>query len=464
MLPRLNSYTSIIVFLHVFLIPIVYFKAYIGPIPLSIEVILIPLLVLVAFYEYRQKKIKLNDFNIWTFMIAFLLFFIVSAISLVNAVNLVVGVMEMARYASYAILFFIMTKVVFDKKEYMLFAKAFFISTTLIVIYGTIQYIFNFGLNIAGVYALDEAYGRVESTMVNPNYYAAFINFVLPGFLLITVVYFQKKRYQLLSFLVFGLLVANMVLTYTRVAWIIMFGALLLILLLSGKDFLKKLVKPHLLVAIAILSIVIYQMPDFQARSVSAIYAAENMIFGTAIFGSEEDEVQEELIPEEVEEEDDIKKQEKEKDEMTERAMVSRVTLWKTGWVMFQDNPVLGVGVGNYLDRYSDYVEIHPELFLGHDRYSVHNSYLKVMAETGIIGIFTFMLVYFLYYYHLVRFYFTQDKVGKLVAVALLIGSITFILQNTSNNLIFIPQMNIIFWMVSGLVFNYLHQRNSHKL
>lgn len=445
-MPLRNSLTYYVILLHLFLVPLVYFKAYLGPIPISIEIILIPILVLVALYDYQKNNISLNSFNPIPFLAAFALFLLISIISLINAVSLMSGVMEMLRYLSYVIMFVIMLKVNFSKEQYISFVKVFFVSTTIVAVYGLFQYVFNFNLNTAGLYALKEAIGRVESTMVNPNYYSAFINLVLPAFLVLTVIVLKNKGYQLLSFAVVGLLVVNMILTYTRVAWLVMFMALALIAIITWRDFFKNFFKPHLLIAFALLSLIVYNMPDFQGRMLSAIYAAENMVFNTG--RTIEEPLPGELEPGEDPEEVVI-------DELTEKAMVSRTTLWKTGLYMYRDNPILGVGMGNYLDRYSDYVEKYPELYLGHERYSVHNSFLKVMAETGTIGIISFLLIYIVYYVYTVRFYFNQDLIGKLVIASLFVGSITFMMQNNSNNLIFIPQMNVIFWMLSALAFNF---------
>ncbi|ADH98534.1 O-antigen ligase family protein [Salisediminibacterium selenitireducens] len=446
------SLTFYSVLLLLFFIPLLDFKYYLGPLPLSAEVFLIPLLIVVAFYEYRRGDIQLTGFRFLPMLIAFASFFIVSLISLVNAVSLMAGLMEIARYLSYVLMVGVVIQVSFSRKEYIYFLWTFVASTSIVILIGSIQYVFDLGLNTAGLYALNDAIGRVESTMVNPNYYAAFINFVLPGAMILAVMYTKNRPAQAALFLITGVLVANMVLTYTRVAWLIMFGAIVLVVLLAGKEYLIRMSKVHMLVMVAILAVFVYQMPDFQSRTVSAIYVAENMLFDSDFFGQGEVEDNDLGLVDEEEEEERVR------DEMSERAMVSRTTLWRTGWVMFADNPVLGVGAGNYLERYSDYVEMYPELYLGHDRYSVHNSYLKVMAESGIIGLVAFMSVYVLYYIYLIRFYFQQPNLtGKLVAVSVFIGSITFMLQNTSNNLIFIPQINIIFWLVSALAMNYLY-------
>ncbi|MGG3739376.1 O-antigen ligase family protein [Aeribacillus pallidus] len=455
-----NSLTYYITLIMLAVIPIVYFKTYIGPLPLSAEVVLIPLLVLSFVYDYRKGNIEFNRFNIRSFFIAFLLFLLAAIASLVKAESLSPAVMEIARYLSYVFLFLILVKVKFSKEQYLNFAKAFGIAALIVGLFGIFQYVFNFSLNKAGLYALKEAKGRVDSTLINPNYYSSFLNFVIPTLLLLAVVYFKEKKVQLMFFAFYAIYVINLILTYTRAAWVTMIGGLLLILMIMPKKFIKGFIKPHILLSFIALTIFVYFMPDVQERTHSALYAIEKLVFKNTssvisgpVFG--DDDEGDETTDEEMVEED----------ETTNRAVVSRVTLWKTGWVMFRDNPVLGVGMGNYYVRYKDFVTKYPELDIGHEAYSVHNSYLKVAAETGTIGLMTFMAIYVLFFLQVAKLYFAQrERLGKVLAAGLFVGAATFMVQNLSNNLMFIPQLNVIFWLVSALVIAFLHQLKEQAL
>jgi putative inorganic carbon (hco3(-)) transporter len=452
-----QPFTYYAVILSLFLVPLVSYKTYIGPLPLSAEVVMIPLLTIAAIIDYAQKRISLNDFNIKPIAAAFLLFFIIAVISLTQAASLAPAAMELARYLSYVVLFLIVVKVRFTREQYIHFAKAFGLSVLIIGIYGIVQYIFGISLNTAGLYALKEAKGRVDSTLVNPNYYASFLNFVIPILLLLAVVYFKDKKAQLLMFALYGIYVINLVLTYTRAAWVAMIGGFVLMVLLIPKDFIKNAVRPHILLSFIVLLTVVYFMPDVQSRTYSALYAMEKILIRNLpghITGADHSHGEDGgFFTQEPEEE-------KAEDEATtSRAVVSRVTLWKTGWVMMKENPILGVGIGNYLVRYKDYVTKYPELYIGHDQYSVHNSYLKVGAETGFIGLAAFLAVYIIYYVYLLRLYFSAaNRLSKVVVIGLIAGSATFMVQNLSNNLIFIPQLNTIFWLVSGLAIAFVYQ------
>ena len=203
-------------------------------------------------------------------------------------------------------------------------------------------------------------------------------------------------------------------------------------------------------------------MPDVQSRTASAIYAVQKLIFPNAKAPetAQPDEDPEDMTPEERE----ALEEEKQEEAISDTAVVSRVTLWKTGLYMYKDNPVIGVGMGNYYTRYKEFVTKYPALDIGHDAYSVHNSYIKVAAETGTVGILSFLSIYITYFIYLIRLYFKQnDELGKIIAAGIFVGSVTFMVQNLSNNLIFIPQLNIIFWLVGGLAIAFLHNNQQRS-
>ncbi|MFD2446712.1 O-antigen ligase family protein [Bacillus sp. CGMCC 1.16607] len=443
-----NTLTYYFVLASLFVIPIFYFKAYLGPLPLSAEIVLIPLVTLAAIYDYFKGNIRLNEFKLWPFIIVFSLFLIVSLVSLINVIDLTAAIMEIARYLSYVVLFLIVVKINFSKEQYTNFAKWFAASVIIVGLFGVLQYVFNFSLNKAGLYALKEAKGRVDSTFVNPNYYSAFLNYIIPMFLLMAVAYFKDKKAQLLMFAFYAIFVINVILTYTRAAWVTMVCAGILLVILMPKQFTKNLFKIHILISILVLVTIVYFMPDVQSRTGSAVFAIQKLL--------PKDSKIAEFVGDNVENPDELDPDEMEENSTTNRAVVSRVTLWKTGWVMLRDNPVLGVGMGNYYARYKEYVTKYPELDIGHDAYSVHNSYLKVGAETGFLGLVSFLLIYILYFLTIIKLYFKQNLIGRVMAVGLFVGSVCYMVQNLSNNIIFIPQLNVVFWLTAGLVMGFL--------
>lgn len=69
----------------------------------------------------------------------------------------------------------------------------------------------------------------------------------------------------------------------------------------------------------------------------------------------------------------------------------ARLEMWHVSLLIFRDNPVLGVGRGNYLDAVQEYVErgaVHCDVA----RYShPHDAYLEVLVSKGILGLATLL-------------------------------------------------------------------------
>ena len=69
-------------------------------------------------------------------------------------------------------------------------------------------------------------------------------------------------------------------------------------------------------------------------------------------------------------------------------AVLERLSQWYAGWRMFLDNPLLGVGIGNYNAAYDAYRLEQWPVALGH----AHNHYLTIAAESGFVGFLAYVL------------------------------------------------------------------------
>lgn len=84
-----------------------------------------------------------------------------------------------------------------------------------------------------------------------------------------------------------------------------------------------------------------------------------------------------------------------------------------TGLAMFRDNPTIGVGFGNYSDRYWEYAGKlgleAGDINLDTDR-QPHSLYIEIMSETGLLGLLTFLTFFGLL---LSKLYKTQDALTQ---------------------------------------------------
>lgn len=92
----------------------------------------------------------------------------------------------------------------------------------------------------------------------------------------------------------------------------------------------------------------------------------------------------------------------------------------RQGLDMVMDHPVLGVGTGNYLIEYFNYLDRHPHLsriMMGF----LHNSYLQVWVENGTVGLIVFLAFMGTMAMGLVRIYMgPADPEMKVLALGLM--------------------------------------------
>ncbi len=71
-------------------------------------------------------------------------------------------------------------------------------------------------------------------------------------------------------------------------------------------------------------------------------------------------------------------------------AVLERMAHWQAALEMWRANFWLGVGFGGYEPAYSDYALINWPFALGH----AHNYYLNLLAETGLLGLLAYLLLF----------------------------------------------------------------------
>jgi O-antigen ligase len=111
---------------------------------------------------------------------------------------------------------------------------------------------------------------------------------------------------------------------------------------------------------------------------------------------------------------------------------VQRLAFWQAGLNMFDNNPILGVGIGNYIEAYPRYAAQGWETVLGH----AHDYYLNAAAETGLIGLAAYLVLLAAAFKHVGRSVKAAPP-GVWYGVALgLLGSLTAIsVHNVVDNM-----------------------------
>jgi O-antigen ligase len=185
---------------------------------------------------------------------------------------------------------------------------------------------------------------RMSGTFGNPNFYA-YLLLSLMAILLHYAMHHANRFVKVFLVLAVGLGLICVFLTYTRVCW------LAALLVLAGLAFLY----PKPIISLLVLG-----------------------IFGMTLVGASSDELATAT-----------------QRFSTEATIDSRVVLAHAGQLMFDAQPIFGWGFNSYDRYYPDFLEpfggVAPTSWDINDGTS-HNTYLTVLAETGIVG---FILLYF---------------------------------------------------------------------
>ena len=138
-----------------------------------------------------------------------------------------------------------------------------------------------------------------------------------------------------------------------------------------------------------------------------------------------------------------------------------RIEAWQAAWQVFADNPIFGVGLGDFIDASKSLVDAglytKTLLALAH----AHNEYLNIMAEQGLIGL---VLLLFMHV-GLLRFYINnihseidEVKDSSYAGIIVVLSFLVFGLPDaplTHNNLC------AMYLLVNVFIFTLIHRRKN---
>lgn len=112
-------------------------------------------------------------------------------------------------------------------------------------------------------------------------------------------------------------------------------------------------------------------------------------------------------------------------------AIVERMAHWQSAAMMWAEHPALGVGIGNYAAAYPQYSLPRWDDPLGH----AHNYYLNIAAETGLIGLSAYLILWASAFWQSWRAVRTATGFWRGVAAGLLGMLVALSLHNGFDNL-----------------------------
>jgi O-antigen ligase len=126
-----------------------------------------------------------------------------------------------------------------------------------------------------------------------------------------------------------------------------------------------------------------------------------------------------------------------------------RLDMWKVGWRVFKDHPVIGNGLNTFFMRYMEY---RTDIYRGKKGAYAHNCYLQMAADVGIIGLAGFLALVAAYFVSVVRnMRRVRDPLDSNVLLGLSVGVFAFLVLAFFDTNLYSLNLVTLFWCAIGV-------------
>lgn len=297
------------------------------------------------------------------------------------------------------VLLFCFAQIFLNKKHVKMILAVFLLTAFVSSLSGLWQKITGYDF-IRGFEAIGTGgFAAIRSTFNHSNDFAVFLAamfFILCGFMM------REKKKIIISVLLglSGFLIINLWFTYSRGGWLAFFLTLLLYAVLSDRR-------------VRLVSLLFF---IFMAAGLIFLPVARERILITFKPGGD----------------------------------MSRIALWTGAFSMFSSSPIIGTGIGLFMDRLPEYSD--------HVGQYAHNSYLQILAETGLLGLGSFLwFLWALISASWVKLKETKDP----ILTGVLLAAAVFLIHSFFDTHFYSLRLSMFFWMLAGMLGVYCKTRSA---
>ncbi len=260
--------------------------------------------------------------------------------------------------------------------------------------------------------------------VANPFYrdhtsYGAILAMVLFAYVGVNLRPNQSFLRKLVLWAVFILLFVALLLSYTRAAWVSVICGILII----GFTLLRIKFKYLLLVGAVVLALV-------YNNRVSIIHKMENNKQDSSA-----------NITEHIQSVTNI---------ATDASNLERLNRWAAAFRMFKEKPVFGFGPGTYMFKYAPFQNSSQRTVISTnfgDLGNAHSEYIGPLAESGLLGSLSFILIGIIAIYRGYKIYNRiVEKHLKIVVLTSMMALITYFIHGFLNNFLDTDKASSLFW------------------
>lgn len=122
-----------------------------------------------------------------------------------------------------------------------------------------------------------------------------------------------------------------------------------------------------------------------------------------------------------------------------------RFTLFRGAWDMIKEHPLLGKGLGTFMDYCAFYTNNFGALY-------AHNCFLQIWAESGIFSLLSFILFMGYIFYRAIKVISRiPSSINSFILIGLTAGLLGFLVHSFFDVLLYSFQPSFLFWTVLGL-------------
>lgn len=140
----------------------------------------------------------------------------------------------------------------------------------------------------------------------------------------------------------------------------------------------------------------------------------------------------------------------------TDASNLERINRWNCAIQMFSDKPVFGFGPGTYMFKYAPYQQKEFRTIISTnsaDGGNAHSEYLGPLAESGLFGMLSFLLIIGVVVYTAVHTYTRlNEKALKSLVLTSLIGLVTYYMHGFLNNFLDTDKLSAPFWGFTAII------------
>jgi putative inorganic carbon (HCO3(-)) transporter len=307
--------------------------------------------------------------------------------------------------------YFIATQLFREKKNYKKFIWAYVVSLTGVIFYAIIH---------LSMYNFDQ---KPAHWVMNPFYkdhtsYGAVLAMYLP----ILFLFFNKRNtptIRIVSIFLIGIFTVAIILSYTRAAWVSLAGALVLYLIYKYK------VKFKTLLAIGVGCLI-------------ALALSWNTLVINMERNSQESS---DKLSEHVESISNVS---------SDASNLERLNRWSSAWRMFQERPFFGWGPGTYMFQYAPFQMSDEQTIISTNSGNMgnaHSEYIGPLAESGVFGMLTFLIIVITVFYRGSLLYHSLPKGEfKTLVLLALLSLFTYVTHGLLNNYLDTDKVSVPFW------------------